>query len=88
MSDAADWTPVTEQRDLGEAVRAVEQHPDVSESYVARSRTVEITLSERVDTVPVGVARIIYRRGLDISDVSPVAGHTRLQITAYGGPEA
>jgi hypothetical protein len=49
---------------------------------------VDAVLVERVDAVPVGVARIIYRRGLSIDDVSKAAGRRNHVVTATTGGRA
>jgi hypothetical protein len=84
-TDPADWTPTESEPTPREAVRQLEQHPDVSEAGIVRDRegtAVDAVMVERVDAVPIGVARILYRRGLEISDVSDVAAHSRKQVTA------
>lgn len=51
------------------------------ESATPQDDTIEIVLASRFETVPSFIARPIYRRGLAIADVSPVAGRQHLQLT-------
>lgn len=80
-----DWTPVTSAPAPREAVRELEQHPDVKGAGIARDPdgvAVDAVLVERVNAVPAGVARILYKRGLSILDVSDTANRTHKQVTA------
>lgn len=70
-------TPVELARELYQKRGVESATPD----HGSDGGRVEIVLSERIDTVPRWIARPIYRRGLAVADVSPIAGHSRLQVT-------
>lgn len=50
------------------------------ESATPTADAVEIVLAPRLEAVPRWIARPIYRAGLSIVDVSPIAGRSQLLI--------
>jgi len=50
------------------------------ESATPTADSVEIVLAPRLEGVPRWIARPIYRAGLTIADVSPVAGRSQLLV--------
>jgi hypothetical protein len=67
----------------GELARELEMKRGVVDATAgtdAVSGYVELTLAERHRTVPAHIARPIYRRGLAIADVTPIAGHAHRQV--------
>jgi len=77
------WKPQTPP-EPAELARELEQKRGVGSAtpqYDCDTPRVEIVLAPRFDTVPRWVARPVYRVGLAIEDVTPIANGSYLQVT-------